>query len=667
MKMCKSKTLLKVSNVVFCLMMMGVLSISSCKKSRFDVPDGYTVDSLKEANINVDTTDTKPDFSFLPQARLFPGLVGVNERRIADTVITMDLNYNDIRNSLRISVVPQPWKPTGLYAPAGEPITITLPLNAVGITAQIGCWTDNLSSTSPRKREPIIFTVKKLFPGENHIRGPFGGQIFLIPEIPLATPITFHVSGACREPDFHLGITDPAKWKQEIMTTSVPWFDFDSKHMAFSLPTKVMVNYLQSHPSLDINAASQAWDDIINYDYDAWEGLSDTAVDKIDQPTNLPWRVVLDIQPSVGYGHNGYPVVATDDNEWFNAAFTGGDTTGNLWGTLHELGHNNQQQQYWDWSTLGETSNNLHSFKRANRMGIQALAVLHPAFTGGAASAQAKALAYVNKTGTKNFDADAAINDPFERMIPFLQIFNKLKSADGTQSGWDFWPFLYRRARHALRPSNNDIDKHDFFYEALCDYTGLDCILFFRAWGINLSGQATTAMSQAHPTPLLQQIWTYDPIAKTGGDVMANSRALWNITSIPANDFQSSGENTGLFSALIDGNPVTYWHSSYGGTNGSRSFPHTLMLDMYSSQLTNGVYFIQRAAGSRNVKSLKVWVGNDVNNLTLITPANATLLQNSNQQNIALPTPQSIRYIKIEFDNAWDGQQFAAMAEIGTY
>ncbi|MGF7231733.1 M60 family metallopeptidase, partial [Arachidicoccus sp.] len=513
MKMHKSKALLKTSSALFGLIMIVVLTISSCKKSRFNVPDGYTVDSLKGADVNVDTTDTKPDFSFLSQARIFPGVVNSSEKRITDTSITMDLNYNDIRNSLRISVVPQPWKPTGLYAPAGEPITIILPANAVGITAQIGCWTDNISNKSPRKREPIIYTVKKLFPGENHIRGPFGGQIFLIPEIPLQNPITFHVSGACREPDFHLGVTDPIQWKQEIMTTSVPWFDFDSKHMAFSLPTKVMVNYLQSHPNLDLNEASQAWDDIINNDYDKWEGLSDTAADKIDQPTNLPWRVVLDIQPSAGYGHNGYPVVATDDNEWFNAAFTGGDTTGNLWGTLHELGHNNQQGQYWDWSTLGETTNNLHSFKRANRMGIQNLVTLHPAFAGGASSAQAKALAYVLGSGAKNFDVDQAINDPFERMIPFLQIFDKLQSADGTKSGWDFWPFLYRRARHALRPSNNDIDKHDFFYEALCDYTGLDCKPFFDAWGIQLSAQATSTISQEYPNRLKDNIWLYDPIS----------------------------------------------------------------------------------------------------------------------------------------------------------
>lgn len=669
--MYKSRTLLGLPSVVLFIAAMSVFAISGCKKRTFDVPNGYTVDSLGGPNVNVDTTDTKPDFSFISQARLFPGLVGSNERRIKDTAITLSLDYNDIRSSLRIAVVPQPWKPTGLYAPAGEPITVILPANAVGITAQIGCWTDDLSSISPRRREAIVYTVKKLFPGINHIRGPFGGQIFFIPEVPLKTPITFHVSGACREPDFHLGVTDPVKWKEEVKTTTVPWIDFGSKYMTFSLPTKKMVAYLESHPGLDVTAESQAWDDIIKYDYDGWEGLSDTAVDKIDQSTNLPSRVVLDIQPSAGYGHNGYPVVATDDGEWFNAALTGGDSTGNLWGTLHEIGHNNQQHDYWDWATLGETTNNLHSFKRANRMGIQNLSVLHPAFTGGANSAQAKALAYVNSTGNKDFDVDAAMDDPFQRMIPFLQIFNKLKSADGKQDGWGFWPFLYRRVRHAFRPSNNEIDKHDFFYEALCDYTGLDCYRFFNAWGIQLSAQATSTMSQAHPVELIRSIWTYDPISRTGGNDIVDTivhRSDWLVTSSnPANDFQSSGENTGLFSALLDGDPSTYWHSSYGGTNGSTTYPHTILIDETKVQFANGVYFVQRAGGSRNVKGLKIWVGNDLDNLMLITPVNATLAQNSNQQNFSLPVPQGIRYIKVEFDDAYDGAQFAAMAEIGTY
>ena len=69
-----------------------LIGISSCKKYGFHIADGYGVDSLT-ANITVDTSDSKPDFSMLSQARVFPGLVGANEPRLKDSTITLELNY----------------------------------------------------------------------------------------------------------------------------------------------------------------------------------------------------------------------------------------------------------------------------------------------------------------------------------------------------------------------------------------------------------------------------------------------------------------------------------------------------------------------------------------------------------------------------------------------
>ncbi len=637
-----------------------LIGVSSCKKYGFHVADGYGVDSLTE-NITVDTSDSKPDFSMLSQARVFPGLVGANEPRLKDSIVTLDLNYlNEANNRLRISVTPQPVFSTGVYAPPGEPVEIDVPANLNGLVCQIGMWTDNLSNTFPRQRAPIVYNVKQLFPGRNYVRSLFGGNIYIKTDFPIANPVQLKFSGACKSPDFMLGQTDPAEWKQSIIKSQVPWFEFGSKHIVFTLPTDKMVRFFQTHPNVDPIVELKAWDDIISKDYEQWEGLSDTAAAIIDRPIDLPWRVVLDIQPVVGYGHNGYPVVAQNDNEWFSGAMTASDTV-SIWGTLHELGHNNQQGSYWSWSTLGETSNNLFSFKRAHRIGIQNTGNLHPAMPGAVAAG----LAFTAKGGSKNFDTDPDVNSPFTRIVPFLQIFNKVQRWDGLEDGWGFFPYLYRRARHAKYASIDDLQKHDFLYEALSEYTGTDCYKFFQAWGIQLSAQALNQISNEYPVKLAHDIWNYNPITRMGGNNVVNytiSRADWTV----AFDSQETEGENGAATNILDGNINTFWHSQWYAA--SPPYPHYLMIDMRATQNNlHGIYFtLRQDNASTRPKHVEIWLGPDATHLTKYMEAD--LLNQAPQQAVNFASPQSFRVFKLVFTTPQSaGSLFASMAEINVF
>lgn len=664
----KNKQMKRISNIAKLGIAMAIVGASltgGCKKYGFDVTDGYGKDTLTQ-NITVDTTDSKPDYSMLNQAKIFPGIVDPSEPRLQNYQVTLNMNYLDEtkNNRLRINVAPQPVFCTGTYAAPGEPITIVVPANGKGLSCQIGMWTDNLTNSSPLQRAPIIYTVKQLFPGVNYVRNLFGGNIYIKASFPIADPVVLNISGACKSPDFILGTTDPATWKQEIMNTKVPWFDFYSNSIDFTLPTAKMQTYLQSNVT-DPIAELKEWDSVMKYDYQEWIGLSDTASNPVDKMQTLPQRIVLDIQPSVGYGHNGYPVVATDDQEWFNAAMAVTDTTQHYaeWGTLHEMGHNYQQSSYWVWSGIGETSNNLHSFKRAMRMGIKDRGALHPAMP----NAVAEALTFAASTSsTKNFDDDISASEsgdgPFQKITPFLQMLDK--------AGWGFFGYLNARARHAQYQSYTDQDKYDFLYEAISEYTKTDYYKFFQAWGIPLSNQARNQIAEEYPDKLATQIWKYNPLTYSGGDDPVDytiHRSDWIISSIPANDYQSSGENTGLFSALTDGDISTYWHSSYGGNNGMMYFPHTLVIDMTEAESVSDVYFVQRAGGSRNVKHLDIYVGNDPNSLQQVV-SGAVLAKTQDVQKVNFPTPQFVRYLKIVFDDSYDNagnNYYAAMAEIG--
>ncbi len=643
--------------------------VIGCKKYGFNIADGYDKDTLAE-NVTVDTSDSKPDYSMLNQAKIFPGIVDPSEPRLQKYQVTLNMNYLDESksNRLRISNPPQPIFCTGTYAAPGESITIVLPDNAKGLSCQIGMWTDDLSNISPLLRSPIIYTVKQLFPGINHVRNLFGGNIYIQASFPILQPVALSISGACKSPDFTVGTTDPATWKKEILTTEVPWFDFYSNSIDFTLPTAKMKAYLQSG-GVDPIAELKEWDSVLRYDYQEWIGLSDTASSSVDKMQTLPQRIVLDIQPSVGYGHSGYPVVATDDDEWFGAAM---DVTSLMqgsseWGTLHEMGHNYQQGNYWVWGGIIETSNNLHSFKRALRMGINRSS-LRSTFPDEVA----EAITYAESTNS-NKDIDKDIDEsqgdgPFQKMVPFLQMLDK--------EGWGFFGYLNKRARHAQYVSNSDIDRHDFLYEAISEYAHKDYYKFFQAWGIQLSNQARNQIGEEYPAKLATQIWKYNPVTYAGGDDSIDytiSRSDWTITSQTPGDAKNddeelTGEATtsapknGQFSSALDDDETTYWHSRW--SSDETPYPHILVFDMQQANVVSDIYFVQRAFGSRNVKSVDIYVGNDLNSLQPVV-TNAILAENSDVQKINLPSSQLVRYFKVVFNSAYDGGPNAAMAEIG--
>ena len=443
--------------------------------------------------------------------------------------------------------------------------------------------------------------------------------------------------------------------------------------MIFVVPRE----YCVSKPIASPTALMKEWDDAMNLDYYQWEGLSSNPAEEIDRAPLLPWRVVQDIKPSVGYGHNGYPVVTYNDIAWFNE-FTDISQIqgGGCWGTFHELGHNNQQNRYWSWSSLGETTNNLFVFKVAHRheaLFPNAWPPKHPALP----DRFPKALAFAaDPTAGKNFDGtDARINDPFARLVPFIQIFDKIPANWGYQGqpdGWSFMTELYKNARRAQRISVTDQDKRDFVYETLCNFTHKDWIFFFRAWGISVSTVSNNKMSALYPI-MNQEIWKYNPLTRTGGDTYFNpdpyAKSNWSILSFSSQEATGEGPPNGLASAVIDGNPATYWHSQWKGT--AAAPPHWIIVDIGKAVVINGFVFTQRANGSRNIKNLKVETSTNGTTWTAVSGSPFVLAQSttnpSTPQTVTLPANVTCRYFRLTVSattDVYDGTNFAALAEV---
>ncbi|MDQ8006696.1 MAG: M60 family metallopeptidase [Pedobacter sp.] len=623
-----------------------VVCLAACKKYGVEIADGYEDASGNKENVSIDTNMQNIDRSAYAKARIFPGLVDVSEPRVQNQEFILDLNFtNQTAENLRIQVAPEPQFSTGYYAAPGELIKIIVPAGVNGLSMQIGGHTDNLSGKSPLLRDPIIYAVKALYPGVNYMRNLYGGTIYINASFAIAQPVKFVISGAVVSPDFVLGTDTDAGWIAKVRASKVPWLELRTKRVIFLVPLDKVLAKIAAGQLSSPTALMTEWNNKFELDYNGWMGLSDNAVDERDRSPQGPWRGVLDIQLSLGYGHSGFPFVGLNDQYWFNSFTSLADLLNSegMWGTYHEFGHNCQQPNVWSWSTLGETTNNLFNFKAAKRMNAN-YSNLHPSVTSGFP----QAITYASTAGAKNFDGDADMNDPFKRMTPFVQIFEWY--------GYGAMTKLYTEARHAQRLSINDIDKHDFTYEKLSEYCGVDLSPFFEAWGILLSAQSQSKIAARFPL-LNKQIWKYNPLTKTGGT--ENYVPTTSVVSV------SSPAQEGSFAALIDNNLTTYYHSKYSSPTAAESYPFTFIFNAGAVIPIKGMYFNARNSTNRAGDGKDIEVFTSPDNLNYTSQGTATLPNSTARFEYLFPMGNvTAKYVKVIVKNGYSANPYVVFAEM---
>lgn len=466
-----------------------MLFTQACRKDYgYAFEDGYSKTEVKDTfgNQELDTSKYKIDRSQFNLARVFPGLVSISEPRLKGTKVTLDFDFVYANNAnLRISVAPQGWFSTGMYAPAGELIEINVPSGEYGMTAQIGAWDDDLTSIPVKLRAPVIYSRHTLAPGKNLIRNLYGGQVYIIPPRALGRKVEFTFTGTVKSPDFVLGQTTDEEWKTMMAKTTVPFFELRGKRIIFTLP----VSRLAKFPIASPTALMQTWDEQILHCYWEWYGLSANAADARDLNPMLPWRIVHDIQPSVGAQHSGYPVVAMANDNYFQQAVTLSGVIGQNWGTYHELGHNMQMNNTWNFDGNGEVSNNIFSLKVTKYNGYK-----HSNYK----RMMTAALAFVTPTGTKSY-ANASED---AKLGMFIQLMERY--------GYEFITYLTTEARHARFTSSSNQDKIDFFYERLSEFAKTDMEPFLTKWGVTVSTVSKTKIAAKYPL-LTETVWLSDP------------------------------------------------------------------------------------------------------------------------------------------------------------
>jgi len=141
------------------------------------------------------------------------------------------------------------------------------------------------------------------------------------------------------------------------------------------------------------------------------------------------------------------------------------------------------------------------------------------------------------------------------------------------------------------------------------------------------------------------------------------SKQAWKVLSFSSEETSGEGNTNGRAIALIDGNASTYWHSRW--VNNAAVYPHEFIIDLGSNKTSNGLSVTQRSGLSRSVKDAEFFISNDGISFTSV---GSYVFNNSNGTHyFDFNSTKSFRYFKLVAKSAWDGLQFASLAEVGLY
>lgn len=547
---------------------------------------------------------------------VFPGEISREERRIQDTSVTIKSYFK--KPSPGCSN-PTPFFSTGLYAPAAEVITVTVPAGMTGVGYRIGVWPCDLDrpcvggdAVENQKRFHKVYVKGSLEAGENKISCYFGGHVYLTFPENVSGEHVFHFRGTVKSPDFIKG-DDPQAWREMIAKTSVPWGELRGERFICTFPLERLKVATDPQKLVDF------YDNFIFYSYDELFGYSQDP----NAPDNMravltPWRICLDKQQCGGAAHSGYPFVAgwNSDLRWVQHDQL---EAGNMWGLWHEIGHNFQNTK-WKWSELTEVTCNLNIFSWYCRfLGYWA---------EGSRLDQFKATVenYVVNTPNdkKNNSSDLDVG---QLLVPFVQL------AYGID--WGVYKYLGIQNRTSKEATGDDQAKRDFFAKRVCEYANANLLPFFEDWGFVISKEARCYISKfpAWETTAygmekgkFWRTFDYGPVTDPSivdiyhapdpsvfPDVEYDcgpkpiDRSAWTVMGFHPKQYSTAASYGPL--KLLDGDLKSKFATA--AISGKASWPGFVVFDMQKEYYVGGAFFAQRdgtgAVNSRPLR-LKVYV-----------------------------------------------------------
>lgn len=400
-------------------------------------------------------TAAPQDIPAAPGAEAFPGAIPKSARAVE-------------RSFTFQASAPGAWHSTGLYARAGEPLTVTTE-NAAHWDVRIGAHSDTLWHKETWRRWPEITRVDALpANGTSTHASPFGGLIYLIPRRGAQGHAAFAIEGAVEAPLYiHGDDASRADWKRRRKAPA-PWGELISDGVILTLPSAALARLDDPAALMDYwTRAMACYPDLLG---------------KPLHPSGRPERLVEDVQISAGWMHSGYPVMThgADTPADSAAADLAKLERDGDWGYFHEFGHNAQDAR-WTFAGTGEVTNNLFSLYLGERMaGIEPWSnpwlenqkrQLAPHLAAGAPYAEWK-------------------QKPGLALLTFALVQREF--------GWAPFQEVLASYTDEVHTPNDDA-KRDEWLKRLSRATGRDLGPYFERWGIPVSADARASVADLEP------------------------------------------------------------------------------------------------------------------------------------------------------------------------
>lgn len=388
------------------------------------------------------------DIEAHPAAADFPGDVPAEAPRVS--------------REISIDTARPDWHSTGLYAPPGQLINVSLSPQAIeaGLTLRIGSHRHTHWHMDRWSRYPEILRVAPLDQPTVAAANPFGGLIYVdVPANRRVGTVTLTITDAVEAPFYVHGQTDVEQWRQTIRNHPAPWGELATDKVIITLPSHVLRDLDDPKALMDF------WDQVM-------DACADLAA--IDRTRTRPERFVSDVQLVAGYMHAGYPIMCHLDAPPrfvdLNFLSTRGD-----WGMFHEIGHNHQNM---DWTFEGtiEVTVNLFTVYVMETVvdNHDSRRDIHPQVI----------LRSWREYVRNGRDFEQWKRDPFLALGMYMQMQRAF--------GWEAYKTVF--AEYLELPRNqrprNDAEKRDQWLVRFSREVGHNLGPFFEAWGVPTSQAA---------------------------------------------------------------------------------------------------------------------------------------------------------------------------------
>lgn len=414
----------------------------------------------------------------------FPGGVERSERRVVE------------RAAVDTSV--RGWHSTGLYAAAGERVTVVCPEEAVGrgFYVQIGSHLDP-ESRGPLNRLPRVVRRFNLQEKVNRAANAVGGLVYIdvpreVAEAGGIGELKFEIRGAVRAPVFFRDETEESAWREEIRLHKAPWGELVGDDVILTLPADVLVDL--ENPA----ALIEFWDKAV-----ATAGSLQTR--RLTGMGDRPVRLIPDISVSWGYMYAPHDSPLTfpmhSASVMTDLGVLSGQEHGDVWGLFHELGHFHQDPM-WTFGGTGEVTVNIFTLYVLDKVcGIK------PRDERESFKPE-KMLQTMREHNEAGAPFDLWKRKPFLALLMYVQIQQAF--------GWEAYEEVfaeYRGLRDAQKPKDDD-EKRDQWMVRMSRTVGHDLGAFFEAWGVPTSEEARKSVSSL--PDWMPDGWLDKPFAPAG-------------------------------------------------------------------------------------------------------------------------------------------------------